>query len=66
MSFVRRLADDPENQRLVKSIVAIAKEFGLTTVAEGVERSTTLALLEAYGVDLAQGYLFERPAPLVF
>ena len=37
MEFVRRLTDDPQSQRLVRSIVSAAELFGVTTVAEGVE-----------------------------
>jgi len=36
----------------------------MLTVAEGVETEQQLNILRASGVDLAQGYLFGRPAPL--
>ena len=44
-------------------MVAAAHAFGLTVVAEGVESQSQLDLLEAVGVDRAQGYLFARPTP---
>ena len=46
------------------AIVGLAREFNQTTIAEGVEDEATLLLLREMGVDLAQGYLFGRPAPL--
>jgi PAS domain S-box-containing protein len=64
MSFVAGLVTSPDDQRIVKLIIAIAKEYGLTTIAEGVESAETLNLLREYGADQAQGYFFARPAPI--
>jgi PAS domain S-box-containing protein len=63
-SFVRDLASSREDQAMVRGIVAIARELGVLTVAEGIEDEVTLRLLRGYGVDYAQGYLIGRPAPL--
>ena len=63
-TFVRDLARSPDDQAMVRSVVAIAHEFGLRTVAEGVEDGTALKLLREYGVHNVQGYLTGRPAPL--
>jgi PAS domain S-box-containing protein len=63
-SFVLGLTENREDQAMVRSIVAIAKEFGLRTVAEGVEDDRTLEMLRGYGVDHVQGYLTGRPLPL--
>lgn len=62
--FVRDLVESRENQHVVKAIVHLAQGFGRKTIAEGVENEPTLALLEEYGVDYAQGYHIGRPAPL--
>ena len=48
-------------QLFVKAIVSVARGLHKTTIAEGVEDDETLAMLKAFGVDCAQGYLFERP-----
>jgi PAS domain S-box-containing protein len=64
IEFVRDLTTNQANQHLVKAIVGLAKDFGCQTVAEGVEDAETLALLEEYGVDFAQGFHLGRPAPL--
>lgn len=63
-TFVRDLAHSRADQAMVRSIVAIAREFGLRTVAEGVEDGLALQLLRDYGVHNVQGYLMGRPRPL--
>jgi PAS domain S-box-containing protein len=64
LSFVRGLAGSRDDRRVVQSIIGIAREFGLKTIAEGVEDEATLQLLRALGADFVQGYLLGRPAPL--
>ena len=71
--FVRNLnllADGSANPqreddlRIVRSIIDIAHNFELQTVAEGVEDETTLALLKSLGCDVIQGYFTGRPMPI--
>ena len=50
--------------RIVRSIVDIAHNFDLQTVAEGVEDEATLKLLEGLGCDVIQGYFTARPMPI--
>lgn len=57
-SFVMGMQQDPADQRLVETIVALANQFKLEIVAEGVEDEATLSALAAMGCDYAQGYLF--------
>jgi EAL domain-containing protein (putative c-di-GMP-specific phosphodiesterase class I) len=64
ISFVRGMGRSPADQRVVKSIVKLARDYGQQTVAEGVEDEQTLRLLREFGVDYAQGYHIGRPAPL--
>jgi len=64
MSFVRDLVDNSRSQCLVSGIVALAKGFGLRTIAEGIEDQATLDLIRQLGVDLGQGFLLGRPRPL--
>lgn len=64
IDFVRELTSSETDARVVRGIVGLAREFNQTTIAEGVEDEETLILLREMGVDLAQGYLFGRPAPL--
>jgi PAS domain S-box-containing protein len=66
IEFVRYLAIDPSDQKIVKSIIAVAKNFGVQTIAEGVEHQTTLDLLRELGVDYAQGFLIGEPKPVEY
>jgi len=64
MQFVRGLLSDEEDGQVVQAIVGVAHQFGIETIAEGVEDQATLERLRAIGVDYAQGYLTGRPMPL--
>lgn len=59
--FCRMIADDPDNQALVASMIDIARHFEMLTVAEGVERAEDVAQLVEMGVDCLQGYYFDAP-----
>lgn len=61
--FVRDLRRDAASRHVVRAVVNLADAFGLRTVAEGVEDAETLAALQQYGVDYAQGYYIRRPKP---
>ena len=63
-SFVVDIANSRDDRRVVQSIVGIAAQFGLLTIAEGVEDAATLALLRELGADYAQGFHLGRPLPL--
>ena len=63
-SFVTGLASSREDRAMVRGIVAIARELGVLTVAEGIEDEATLGLLREYHVDYVQGFLFGPPVPL--
>lgn len=63
-SFIRNMLEDPEDERIVKTIVFVAREYGLTTVAEGVESDALLERLAELGVDRAQGYFMGIPEPV--
>ncbi len=62
-SFVRRLAHDVNDQKIVRTILALAKALDLETVAEGIEDARTLALLREWGCTFGQGFHIQRPAP---
>ena len=63
IEFVRDLTHSETDERLVRGIIGIAREFGQTTIAEGIEDQATLVRLRELGVHLGQGYLFARPEP---
>lgn len=62
-SFVQGMATDAGDLAIVRAIVDLARHFGLSVVAEGVESELTLSLLAEIGCDIGQGFLFSRPLP---
>ncbi len=62
-SFVAPIDGTPRSGMIARTIVALAKELGLETVAEGVETETQARYLREIGCDAAQGFLFARPMP---
>ena len=56
-SFVQSL-DDPSNAAIVRAIVNLGRDLGITTVAEGIETDAQADRLRRKGCDQAQGYLF--------
>ncbi len=62
-SFVAEVAAHDDGPDLVRGLVDLARVLGLRTIAEGVETPEQLARLRELGCDMAQGYMFARPAP---
>jgi len=60
-AFVRGLCESPDNQIFVRTLVDLAKNFNLKTVAEWVSSDEEGALLESFGVDYFQGFHFGEP-----
>ncbi len=48
---------------IVNAVASMAQGLRLPAVAEGVEHADEAAQLEAFGYDLAQGFLYARPLP---
>jgi EAL domain-containing protein (putative c-di-GMP-specific phosphodiesterase class I)/GGDEF domain-containing protein len=62
-SFISELRENRVNRALVKSVIAMAKAVGVSTVAEGVESTEMLEILRDMGIDYFQGYAIARPMP---
>lgn len=62
-SFVSQMVDAPKQQAIVLTICQLAHNLGLQVIAEGVETDVQRELLQKYGCDYLQGYLFARPVP---
>jgi EAL domain-containing protein (putative c-di-GMP-specific phosphodiesterase class I) len=60
-SFTCKVNNGGHHSELVKAITSIAKSLKQKVVAEGVETVEQAAILQAYGCDIAQGYLYSRP-----
>ena len=61
-SFVTRMANNPENVEIVRTIVMLAQVLGMDVVAEGVETKEQLKLLRDLKCEYGQGYYFSRPS----
>ena len=61
--FVQEMAKSVSDVAIVRSIIELGHNLGLTVVAEGVENQATWDLLAALGCDEAQGYYLSAPLP---
>ena len=62
--FVDAVVSEHSARVLVGLLVDLARELGMTTVAEGIERQEQADALAALGVDKGQGYLVSPPVPI--
>jgi EAL domain-containing protein (putative c-di-GMP-specific phosphodiesterase class I) len=61
LSFVKAMLDQPQNAKIVRSLIDLAHNLELKVVAEGVETQEILAALTGLGCDQAQGWDVGRP-----
>ncbi|HYP67428.1 MAG TPA: diguanylate cyclase [Thiobacillaceae bacterium] len=59
--LVREMLDDTKARGLVRSLVAMAREQGIKTIAGSIEAEATAMMLREFGVDWAQGHYFAAP-----
>ena len=65
MSMIRRIDHAPaERQRMLASLVKMARELGITPLAEGIETEAEAVTCRQLGFSTAQGFYFGAPAPL--
>jgi diguanylate cyclase (GGDEF)-like protein len=62
-SFVLGMAEDPDDEAIVRSIIELAGALGLRVVAEGVEDERTFLMLTRMHCEVAQGWFYARPMP---
>lgn len=60
-TFVRNLVTEVGDRAIVKSIIALGRSLDLQVVAEGVETFEQQEMLQEFGCELLQGYLYARP-----
>lgn len=64
MQLIRDVHQEIYKGAIVAKILELAQQLGVTTIAEGIETPAELQWLQDHGVDLVQGFLFGKPAPL--
>jgi EAL domain-containing protein (putative c-di-GMP-specific phosphodiesterase class I)/GGDEF domain-containing protein len=60
-SLIRNVHANPRDQRIVRSLISLARELDYQVVAEGVETEQSLGLIREWGCHIAQGYHFAKP-----
>lgn len=61
MDLIRRIDQSRTRQAIVRAVVAMSEELGITTIGEGVETLDECSALYDLGIHLMQGYLFSMP-----
>ncbi|MBO6241346.1 MAG: bifunctional diguanylate cyclase/phosphodiesterase [Butyrivibrio sp.] len=64
MSFIREFETNKKSRVILATIVNMAKELGIHTLAEGVETQEQYDFLRRIGCEKLQGYLFGKPKPM--
>lgn len=62
-SFVMSMTTSRTDEAIVRSVIELGHNLGLTVTAEGVEDEATWSRLRELGCDTVQGYLLSRPTP---
>ena len=60
-TFINAMGEHQQDQNLVRTVIAMAHNFGCAVVAEGIEAPDQARTLLELGCELAQGFWFARP-----
>ncbi|MDL2280147.1 EAL domain-containing protein [Desulfovibrio sp. OttesenSCG-928-G11] len=63
-SFVSEVETDPHALVIVRNLLSLGQDLGLSVIVEGIERQSQVESLLSAGCTLAQGYYFHRPLPV--
>lgn len=61
ISFIREIVQNPQDRAIVGAIISIAKALSLKTIAEGIETTEQLEIIQEMGCELGQGYFWDAP-----
>ncbi|PMP61920.1 MAG: hypothetical protein C0170_00085 [Hydrogenobaculum sp.] len=64
ISFVRHILDDKKSKSIAKTIIELARNLEMKTIAEGVETKEQFEVLKSLGCDIVQGFWLARPMPI--
>lgn len=59
-TFIRELVQDSRQKLITRAIIDLSRTIGIQTVAEGIETEEQASLLQSFGCDIGQGFLFGR------
>ena len=62
-AFAQNLARSPDDRFFIRTLIELAQNLNIPTVAEWVEDEATADILAEWGVDYLQGHLFGRAEP---
>lgn len=62
--FFRKGTNGNREKAVIKSVITMAKELSMKSVAEGVETKEQLKFLNLIGCDMVQGYVYSKPVPI--
>ena len=60
-SFIRGIEHDTEKVTIARTLTTMARELGLTVIAEGIENHAQVLVLQGLHCDAVQGFLFAEP-----
>lgn len=60
-SFIQRLKKDSEGMAIVQTILKLTQSLNMSAIAEGIETSEHLQILEGLNCDFGQGYFLSKP-----
>ena len=60
-SFVTMMDENPANREVVRMVIALANNLGLSVIAEGIETERHRDVLRSLGCGYGQGYFYARP-----
>jgi diguanylate cyclase (GGDEF)-like protein len=63
MVFLRQAGQNPRARTIIRQVIAMARELGITSLTEGVETKAQYEGLREMGCELYQGYYFAKPMP---
>jgi len=62
-SFIRDLPQQSDCTAIIEAVAGLARKLDMRSVAEGIETSQQLNIVNGIGYDEVQGYYFNRPVP---
>ena len=63
-SFVSRVGEHGEDSEVLQTVISLAKNLKMRVIAEGIETTAQLGVLQNLGCDYGQGYFLAKPKPV--